>query len=205
METPTTDAYGFAEDDYHIGGLEDQLGMGFDRETIFRSQVDRLIKLLDEDKDSLLSKSEIKAGLDKQATLYREALTTAHAARGERVMSRADTDGDGALTLEELQDADLEDELPPNHDLPLEELFAFADAGADGSEAADGRLSLAELISALHPDSSARLGDYQRVVSRRVLEAHDSDGDMRLSVAELAALHLVGYDASTHEPSSNLP
>ena len=113
------------------------------------------------------------------------------------MLDSADADSDDVLSLEEWQDA----ELPANYDqLTSDDLFTFADAGADGLQPADGKLTLDEVIHALHPDTSARLRDYQRVVARRVLQAHDGDGDMRLNQDELASLHMVGYNNEFVEP-----
>ena len=160
-ETPTMDAFGFARQ-----GDDEGYGALFDREAVYRSRVDRLFELLDENKDSKLSTSEIKRGLEQQYRQYQESLAKHQKKNAQYVLDSADADSDDVLSLEEWQDA----ELPANHDqLTSDDLFTFADAGADGLQPADGKLTLDEVIHALHPDTSARLRDYQRVVARRVL------------------------------------
>ena len=179
--------YAYGEDDMMFG----QHSMGqhsmphMDAESR-AAAVTSLFSMLDQDTDGRLSPEELERGLKLQLASFESSLRKAHTVESKRLLSDADLDADGRLTLSELQDS----EMRPGHGLSPETFFAFADAGEDGSEAADDVLTAEELAAALFAETSGRLGEYQAVVVRSVLEAHDETADRALNVDELARYQL---------------
>ena len=196
--TDDDDAFAFMEGGGFFGGGG---GGGFpaDRNVLFAMKVEQLFELIDDDKNKRLSAEEIKRGLTLQMERYREAIRAAQAEEAQRVLETADADSSGALSLDEWQ-AVSDDELPHNHDLPREDVFAFA--AAAGGEGVRAELGVAELEAALFPENSPqRLGEYQGLVARRVIAQHDGDGDARLNATELAAMHMAIYRGEYVDPA----
>ena len=146
------------------------------------NHVEALFGLLDMNMDGIVDAEEISDGLRRQLKQHAEQLQALHDEETEHVLRTADSNSDGKLSLEEFKRANLVENV-----MPAEDVFAFGNAGTNDE---DGFLTAVELKDALFPESSPRLPEYQQILARRIIEAHDQDADSKMNAAELARLAL---------------
>ena len=198
---------------YAYGSLAEQMlgsafgydgGGGFfyddaDEEPVDEARVKEVFAKLDADKDGKLSVRELRAAVQAQlrhAVVARDASSLAEA--GE-ILSDLDQDGDHRVDRKELDDAS---SMWLQHAQGFDRgaLFAFADAGADGTAAADGFLDAAELRVLLFPESSARHADLRTLLVTAAMKAHDATGDNTLHHEEHLAFHKRRHGSASRPP-----
>ena len=141
---------GMFDDELFGGNLEEQAQM-----------VSVLLTKFDKDTNHRLSKEELRAALNEQAQRYADWGRQSAEEETQRLASEVDEDGDGRISLGELEAAGAELYLPHENHHTRAEAFAFADADKDGF------LSTAELALLLFPENSSRFEDFRKVRSTR--------------------------------------